>query len=118
MSLFTSWFRVRFWKRVAAGFVFGALAGWLIGPDAATWFGPLGTLYVTLIKMIAAPLVFFAVLHSVSSLHGVKDVAALGGRTFAWFAGTASLAVFVGLLVAHVLQPGLGVGFITGRRAS
>jgi len=113
MSLFTSWFRVRFWKRVAAGFVLGALAGWAIGPDAATWFGPLGTLYVTLIKMIAVPLVFFAVLHSVSSLHGVKDVAALGGRTFAWFAATASLAVFVGLLVAHVLRPGLGVEGLT-----
>ncbi|WP_354512745.1 MULTISPECIES: dicarboxylate/amino acid:cation symporter [unclassified Luteibacter] len=113
MSLFSYWFRIRFWKRVAAGFVFGALAGWLIGPDAATWFGPLGTLYVTLIKMIAVPLVFFAVLHSVSSLHGVKDVAALGGRTFAWFAATATLAVLVGLLVAHVLQPGLGVQGLT-----
>jgi Na+/H+-dicarboxylate symporter len=113
MSLFTSWFRIRFWKRVAAGFVLGALAGWLIGPDAATWFGPLGTLYVTLIKMIAVPLVFFAVLHSVSSLHGVKDVAALGGRTFAWFAVTATLAVLVGLLVAHATQPGLGVEGLT-----
>jgi len=109
MSLLTSWFRIRFWKRVAAGFVLGALAGWVFGPSAAAWFGPLGELYVTLIKMIAVPLVFFAVLHSVSSLHGVKDVAALGGRTFAWFAATATLAVAVGLVVALVTQPGLGV---------
>lgn len=109
MSLVQSWLRIRFWKRVAAGFVLGALAGWLIGPPAAEWFGPLGTLYVTLIKMIAVPLVFFAVLHSVSSLHGVKDVAALGSRTFLWFAATATLAVLVGLLVAHATQPGLGV---------
>jgi len=113
MSLISSWLRIRFWKRVAAGFVLGAFAGWLMGPAAATWFGPLGDLYVTLIKMIAVPLVFFAVLHSVSSLHGVKDVAALGGRTFAWFAATATLAVLVGLLVAHVAQPGLGVEGLT-----
>ncbi|MEZ2418872.1 dicarboxylate/amino acid:cation symporter [Luteibacter sp. RCC_6_2] len=113
MSLISSWLRIRFWKRVAAGFVLGAFAGWLMGPAAATWFGPLGDLYVTLIKMIAVPLVFFAVLHSVSSLHGVKDVAALGGRTFAWFAATATLAVLVGLLVAHVTQPGLGVEGLT-----
>lgn len=113
MSLVSSWLRIRFWKRVAAGFVLGAFAGWLLGPAAATWFGPLGDLYVTLIKMIAVPLVFFAVLHSVSSLHGVKDVAALGGRTFAWFAATATLAVLVGLLVAHVTQPGLGVEGLT-----
>jgi Na+/H+-dicarboxylate symporter len=113
MPLISSWLRIRFWKRVAAGFVLGAVAGWLLGPSAATWFGPLGDLYVTLIKMIAVPLVFFAVLHSVSSLHGVKDVAALGGRTFAWFAATATLAVLVGLLVAHVTQPGLGVEGLT-----
>ncbi|WP_426284822.1 dicarboxylate/amino acid:cation symporter [Luteibacter sp. E-22] len=113
MSLISSWLRIRFWKRVAAGFVLGAFAGWLLGPAAATWFGPLGDLYVTLIKMIAVPLIFFAVLHSVSSLHGVKDVAALGGRTFAWFAATATLAVLVGLLVAHVTQPGLGVEGLT-----
>ncbi|QWT21748.1 dicarboxylate/amino acid:cation symporter [Bacillus sp. NP157] len=109
MPLVSAWFRIRFWKRVAAGFVLGAFAGWLFGPSAATWFGPLGELYVTLIKMIAVPLVFFAVLHSVSSLHGVKDVAALGSRTFLWFAATATLAVLVGLGVALVTQPGLGV---------
>ncbi|WP_429243732.1 dicarboxylate/amino acid:cation symporter [Luteibacter sp. 621] len=113
MSLVSSWFRIRFWKRVAAGFVLGALAGWLLGPSAATWFGPLGELYVTLIKMIAVPLVFFAVLHSVSSLHGVKDVAALGSRTFIWFAATATLAVVVGLGVALATQPGLGVEGLT-----
>lgn len=113
MSLVSSWFRIRFWKRVAAGFVLGALAGWVFGPSAATWFGPLGELYVTLIKMIAVPLVFFAVLHSVSSLHGVKDVAALGSRTFLWFAATATLAVVVGLGVALATQPGLGVDGLT-----
>jgi Na+/H+-dicarboxylate symporter len=110
LKIFQLWFAIRFWKRVAAGFVFGALAGWLMGPSAASWFEPLGTLYVTLIKMIAVPLVFFAVLHSVSSLHGVKNVAALGGRTFVWFAITAALAVCVGLALAHLTNPGLGVG--------
>ena len=31
------WFRIAFWKRVAGGFVLGALAGWLLGPAAETW---------------------------------------------------------------------------------
>ncbi len=104
------WFRIPFWQRVLAGFVLGALAGWLMGPAAETWFGPLGELYVTLIKMIAIPLVFFAVINAIASLHGQQSVAALGGRTFAWFAATAVLAVGVGLAVGTVLQPGIGVG--------
>jgi len=109
MKLVSAWFRIPFWQRVLAGFVLGALAGWVFGADAKTWFGPLGDLYVTGIKMIAVPLVFFAVINAVASLHGQKSIAALGGRTFLWFAGTAVLAVGVGLLVGTVLQPGAGV---------
>lgn len=109
MKLVAAWFKIPFWQRVAAGFVLGALAGWVFGPAAETWFGPLGDLYVTLIKMIAIPLVFFAVINAVSSLHGQKSVAALGGRTFLWFVITAVLAVGVGLAVGIVVQPGVGV---------
>ena len=108
MTLVSAWLRIPFWQRVVGGFVLGALAGWALGPAAETWFGPLGELYVTLIKMIAVPLVFFAVINAISSLHGQKSVAALSGRTFLWFVITAALAVCVGLAVGTVLQPGAG----------
>ncbi|MBN8214103.1 MAG: dicarboxylate/amino acid:cation symporter [Xanthomonadales bacterium] len=107
MRLISAWFRIPFWQRVLAGFVLGGAAGWLMGPSADTWFGPLGDLYITLIKMIAVPLVFFAVINAVASLHGQKSMAALGGRTFLWFAITAVLAVGVGLVVGTVMQPGM-----------
>ncbi|MEO5828433.1 MAG: cation:dicarboxylase symporter family transporter, partial [Luteimonas sp.] len=112
MKLVKAWFRIPFWQRVLAGFLAGALAGWLFGKDAETWFGPLGDLYVTLIMMIAVPLVFFAVINAVSRLHGQKSIAALAGRTFAWFALTAVLAVGVGLVFGLVLKPGIGVGVL------
>ncbi len=70
------WFRIPFWQRVLAGFVLGALAGWAFGENAAKWFEPLGDVYVNLIKMIAIPLVFFAVISAVGSLHGQKSIAA------------------------------------------
>ncbi|WNL44836.1 dicarboxylate/amino acid:cation symporter [Dyella sp. BiH032] len=110
MKLVSWWLGIRFWKRVLAGFVLGALAGWACGPASVAWFQPMGEVYVALIKMIAVPLVFFAVVNSVASLHGVQRMAALGGRTFLWFAVTAALAVGVGLLVGELTDPGLGVG--------
>jgi Na+/H+-dicarboxylate symporter len=110
MRIVDKWLAIRFWKRVLAGFMLGILAGWLAGPSAVAWFQPLGDFYITLIKMVAVPLVFFAVVRSVSSLHGVQRMAALGGRTFLWFAITAALAVCVGLFVAHLTHPGEGVG--------
>jgi len=108
--MFDWWFRIKFWKRVVLGFVLGALAGWAFGKDAEAWFGPIGSLYVALITMIAVPLVFFAVINAVASLSGQKSIAALAGRTFAWFALTAVLAVGVGLASGWLLQPGNGVG--------
>ncbi|KFA41474.1 dicarboxylate/amino acid:cation symporter [Xylella fastidiosa] len=108
MKLISGWLRIPFWQRVVAGFVLGALVGWVMGPAAKTWFGPLGTLYVTLIKMIAIPLVFFAVINAIAALHGQRSVAMLGGRTFLWFIVTAVLAVCVGLGVGTLLKPGNG----------
>lgn len=107
------WFRIPFWQRVLGGFALGALAGWAFGPNAETWFQPLGELYITLIKMIAVPLVFFAVIHAIGSLHGQKSVAALGGRTFLWFAITAVCAVCIGLAVGTIFQPGAGMSGLT-----
>ena len=112
MKLVAAWFKIPFWQRVLAGFVLGALAGWAFGPNAEIWFGPLGDLYVTLIKMIAVPLVFFAVINAVASLSGQKSIAALAGRTFAWFAITAVLAVGVGLAFGWIVKPGVGVGVL------
>ncbi|HYO53030.1 dicarboxylate/amino acid:cation symporter [Archangium sp.] len=113
MKLLTAWFQIPFWKRVLGAFVLGAAVGWGVGPPAGPLFQPLGTLYVTLIKMVATPLVFFAVINAVANLHGQKSVAALGGRTFLWFAATAALAVVVALGVAHLMQPGRGLGSLT-----
>ena len=109
MNAVAWWFRIPFWQRVLGAFVLGALAGWLLGPAAGTWLQPLGTLYVNLIRMIAVPLVFFAVINAVAALHGQQSIAALGGRTFGWFAATAVLAVGVGFAVAYTFNPGLGV---------
>jgi Na+/H+-dicarboxylate symporter len=101
------WFRIPFWQRVLGAFILGAVVGWGMGPSAKDWFQPLGDLYITLIRMIAVPLVFFAVINAVASLHGQKSIAALGGRTFLWFAITAVFAVAIGLGVGTVLQPGV-----------
>ena len=110
--MLNAWFRIPFWQRVLAGFVLGGLAGWLLGPAAEVWLQPLGRLYVNLIRMVATPLVFFAIIHAVASLYGQRSIAGLAGRTFAWFALTALLAVGVGLAVALLAQPGAGVGDI------
>jgi len=105
MSLIRRWLQIPFWQRVFGAFVLGALAGAWLGPMAGIWLQPLGALYITLIRMIAVPLVLFAVIHAVSALNGQRSIAALGGRTFAWFALTAVFAVAVGLAIGWIIGP-------------
>jgi len=109
MRVIRRWLQIPFWQRVAGAFVLGALAGWWLGPAAETWLAPLGVLYVTLIRMIAVPLVLFAVINAVSALNGQRSIAALGGRTFGWFALTAVCAVLVALAVATLFNLGQGI---------
>lgn len=102
------------WRKVAVGFALGVLAGVLAGPNAEAWFGPLGELYVNLIKMLVVPLVFFTVATSLPKLAGVGNAARLGGRTLAWFVATSALAVVVGLGFGLLFDPGAGVsGLVT-----
>ena len=112
--MISAWLKLPFWQRVVAGFVLGALAGFVLGPDADKWFGWLGDIYVNLIMMIAVPLVLFAVMNAVASLAGQQSIAKLSGRTFAWFAATAAMAVIVGLAVGLIMKPGLGVTGLMG----
>lgn len=107
-NLALAWLRLPFWQRVVSGFVLGAVLGRLLGPSASTWLAPLGDLYVALIKMIAVPLVFFAVVNAIASLSGQRSIAALSVRTFIWFVITALFAVAIGLAVGTLMQPGTG----------
>lgn len=108
-----AWLQVPYALRALAGLATGALAGWALGPAANDWFGPLGTVYVILLKLIALPLVALGAMHAVAALRGRKSIAALGGRTLLWFAITAALAVGIGFAVGAWLQPGRGLGMLT-----
>jgi len=76
------------------------------GITAMSWLSPIGALFMRLIKMVIVPLVFSSLLVGVASLGDVRKLGRLGGRTLATYLCTTALAVSLGLLVAHVFQPG------------
>ncbi|WP_375163721.1 dicarboxylate/amino acid:cation symporter [Microbacterium sp.] len=76
----------------------------------------IGGSYVTLLKAAVVPLIFTAIVASISNLRRVQNAARLAGQTLLWFAITAFIAVTIGIVLGLVIQPGsrAGAGLETG----
>lgn len=102
-------FAIPLWQRTAAGFALGILAGLILRERAETWLGPVGDVYLNLIRMVVAPLVLFTIASSIAKLGEGVGAVRLAVRTVVWFAITSLLAVLVGFAVGHLVNPGLGL---------
>ncbi|MGX1934214.1 dicarboxylate/amino acid:cation symporter [Microbacterium resistens] len=76
----------------------------------------IGSSYVTILRAAVVPLIFTAIVASISNLRRVQNAARLAGQTLLWFAITAFIAVVIGIGLGLVLQPGnrAGEGLETG----
>ena len=96
--------------QVVIAMFIGAIVGHLMGADAAI-FAPLGTLFISLIKMLVIPLVLVAIVVGSASLGDSPSAGKIGITTFAFFLITSALAVVLALLLGHWFQPGVAADF-------
>jgi aerobic C4-dicarboxylate transport protein len=85
--------------------------GILIGhfyPNTGKALKPLGDGFISLIKMMIAPIIFCTVVHGISSMGDLKKVGRVGLKTLFYFECVSTLALVIGLIVGEVLQPGHG----------
>lgn len=96
------------------GLVLGVVVGMFSSAEfAQTWFRPLGDLFIRLIRMVVVPLVFATL---VAGAAGISDVGKLGRvavKTLIIFMVTSAIAVAMGLIVANLVDPGVGVTLST-----
>ncbi len=86
-------------------------AGVLIGqswPDFGKALKPLGDGFISLIKMMIAPVIFCTVVHGIGSMRDLKKVGRVGVKTLFYFEAVSTLALALGLIVGELLQPGKG----------
>lgn len=93
--------------RLGIAFVLGSLVGLLVGPSA-TVIEPLGTLFVRLLSMIAIPIVIFSLFMGVREL-SPETLGKIGGQVVGLYVFTTTIALFVALAIANVIQPGQGM---------
>lgn len=70
------------------------------------YIGPLGTIFINLLKLIAVPLVLFSIISGVAGLGDPSSLGRLGAKTLALYLGTTLLAITVGLLMVNTAAPG------------
>lgn len=64
-------------------------------------------IFLRLIKMIIAPLVFSTLVVGVAKLGDIKAVGRIGGKTMLWFISATFVSLFLGLLLVNILKPGV-----------
>ncbi|MCW3172637.1 dicarboxylate/amino acid:cation symporter [Shewanella subflava] len=97
--------RIPFWQKVLAGFILGTLVGMALGSSAVV-LKPLGDLFISAIKMLVAPLVFCAIVVSITSLGGQTNLTRLSMKTLGLFMFTGTIASFIGLTVGSFIDMG------------
>ncbi|MBO9576773.1 MAG: dicarboxylate/amino acid:cation symporter [Sphingobium sp.] len=68
--------------------------------------------FLHLIKMIIAPLVFATLVAGIAHMHDTAALGRIGGRAIAWFILAAFISLSIGMFYANVLQPGAGLNLV------
>ena len=98
---------------IVVGVIAGVMAGWIWGPAmlGVAW---MGDMFLTALKMLIVPLIIAAVISGVASLGDVRKLGRIGGATLAYYFATTGIAVFIGLVMVNLIQPGAGLNISGG----
>ena len=80
--------------------------------DIAGYLSIITDIFLRLIKMIISPLIFTTLVAGLAGIGGKGKVSRLAFRTVAWFFVASLVSLALGLVLANVLKPGVGLGLI------
>src|SRR5512147_1157250 len=99
-------------QQIILGLVLGIAAGAIVSrthPDWAQYFNPFSQLFLRLIKMIIAPLIFGTLVAGIAGAGHVRAVGRMGLKAMIYFEVVTTIALLVGLLAVNILKPGVGL---------
>jgi Na+/H+-dicarboxylate symporter len=103
---------------IGLGMALGITAGWIsheMAPDAAAAktiagdYAILTDVFLRLIKMVIAPLVFATLVSGLAGMRSDRDIGRIGLRSVGWFLCASFISLALGLVFVNLLQPGAGL---------
>ncbi len=103
----SKYFAIPFIQRMGIAFVLGIIAGLIIGEPIEV-IRPIGTLFLRLLMMVVIPIIVFTLITAMKSMTPSK-LGRIGGQTVGLYLLTTAVAIIIGLGIANVFNPGMGL---------
>jgi aerobic C4-dicarboxylate transport protein len=94
--------------QVLIGVFLGIIVGYFF-PSLGIVGKSIGEIYINLIKMLIAPLIFFTITTGIAGTGNLKKAGRIGGKALLYFEIVSTIALLLGILVANIVKPGMGV---------
>ncbi|WP_338576363.1 dicarboxylate/amino acid:cation symporter [Pseudomonas canadensis] len=105
-------------RRIAIGIALGVLVGWAChhyagseqaAKELAGYFSIVTDIFLRMIKMIIAPLVFATLVGGIASMGSSRSVGRIGMRAMLWFVTASLVSLMLGMALVNLFQPGAGL---------
>lgn len=98
--------------QIMIGLVLGLIIGYVISITNPAWaniLNPFSQIFIRMIRMIIAPLLFGTLVAGIAGAGHFKDVGRMGLRAIIYFEIVTTLALLIGLVMVNVMKPGVGM---------
>lgn len=98
-------------KNLTVQVIIGIFVGIAIGftfPEFGEKLKVLADIFIKMIKMVIAPIVFFTVVIGIGSMGDLKKVGRIGGKALLYFEIVTTFALAIGIIVVNLIKPGKG----------
>jgi len=100
--------RVPLTTQIFIGLIVGIAVGWAF-PAFGVQIKPLADAFLRMIKMIIAPLLFATLVVGIAGTGDLKAMGRIGLKAIVYFEAATTIALFLGLFLVNVFQPGAGL---------
>ena len=94
--------------QILVAMLLGSLVGYL-WPQSADSLRPLGDLFIRLVRMIVAPIIFCTVVHGIASVGEARRVGRVAVKALIYFEIVTTIALVLGLVLVNAWAPGVGM---------
>ena len=103
--------KIPLWLKILIGMIAGVIVGMTFGTVIEV-VKPIGTLFISAIKMLIVPLIFCSLIVGVTSMQDTTKMGRIGLKSIVIYLVTTAVAISIGLGIGIFFEPGAGLNMV------